>query len=159
MKQRLLALALISVLAACGGQTNSSAPAQSTDTSSTQPVAASVAQPAATAPALDSVLADPKVGDLYAAKISAFSDQGFGRNGKEQSVAYGLMKVVEVQSNHIIVITEDAAWEVPEGAKQDLNGNLSNITWDESERIQIKRDELPRMVDDGRIVETRRLDK
>ena len=159
MKQRLLALALISVLAACGGQTNSSAPAQSTDTSSTQPVAASVAQPAATAPALDSVLADPKVGDLYAAKISAFSDQGFGRNGKEQSVDYGLMKVVEVQSNHIIVITEDAAWEVPEGAKQDLNGNLSNITWDESERIQIKRDELPRMVADGRIVETRRLDK
>ena len=159
MKQCLLALALISVLAACGGQTNCSAPAQSTDTSSTQPVAASVAQPAATAPALDSVLADPKVGDLYAAKISAFSDQGFGRNGKEQSVAYGLMKVVEVQSNHIIVITEDAAWEVPEGAKQDLNGNLSNITWDESERIQIKRDELPRMVADGRIVETRRLDK
>lgn len=159
MKQRLLALALISVLAACGGQTNSSAPAQSTDTSSTQPVAASVAQPAATAPALDSVLADPKVGDLYAAKLSAFSDQGFGQNGKEQSVAYGLMKVVEVQSNHIIVITEDAAWEVPEGAKQDLNGDLSNITWDESERIQIKRDELPRMVADGRIVETRRLDK
>ena len=70
----LSAAALAVVLAACGGQTNSSAPAQSTDTSSTQPVAASVAQPAATAPALDSVLADPKVGDLYAAKISAFSD-------------------------------------------------------------------------------------
>lgn len=151
MKQRLLALALISVLAACGGQTNSSAPAQS--------AAASGAQPAATAPALDSVLAEPKVGDLYAAKLSSFSDQGFGQDGKVQSVAYGLMKVVEVQSNHIIVITEDAAWEVPEGAKQDLNGDLSDITWDESERIQIKRDELPQMVADGRIVETRRLDK
>ena len=48
---------------------------------------------------------------------------------------------------------------MPEGAKQDLNGDLSNITWDESERIQIKRDELPQMVADGRIVETRRLDK
>ena len=88
MKQRLLALALISVLAACGGQTNSSAPAQS--------AAASGAQPAATAPALDSVLAEPKVGDLYAAKLSSFSDQGFGQDGKVQSVAYGLMKVVEV---------------------------------------------------------------
>ena len=39
MKQRLLALALISVLAACGGQTNSSAPAQSAAASGAQPAA------------------------------------------------------------------------------------------------------------------------
>ena len=151
MKQRLLALALISVLAACGGQTNSSAPAQS--------AAASGAQPAATAPALDSVLAEPKVGDLYAAKLSSFSDQGFGQNGKEQSVAYGLMKVVDVQADKIIVITEDAAWPEAAGAQKDLNGDLSDITWDESERIEVKRADLPRMVADGRIVETRRMDK
>ena len=151
MKQRLLALALISVLAACGGQTNSSAPAQS--------AAASGAQPAATAPALDSVLAEPKVGDLYAAKLSSFSDQGFGQNGKEQSVAYGLMKVVDVQADTITVITEDAAWPEADGARKDLNGDLSDITWDESERIEVKRADLPRMVADGRIVETRRLDK
>ena len=156
MKQRLFALALISVLAACGGQTNNSTSAQSTAADNTQPTAASNVQPtAATAAGLDPILAEPKVGDLYAAKVSAFSKEGF----EEHGVAYGLMKVVEVQSNHIIVITEDAAWEVPEGAKQDLNGDLSNITWDESERIQIKRDELPQMVADGRIVETRRLDK
>ena len=156
MKQRLFALALISVLAACGGQTNNSTSAQSTAAGNTQPAAASNVQPtAATAAGLDPILAEPKVGDLYAAKVSAFSKEGF----EEHGVAYGLMKVVEVQSNHIIVITEDAAWEVPEGAKQDLNGDLSNITWDESERIQIKRDELPQMVADGRIVETRRLDK
>ena len=151
MKQRLFALALISVLAACGGQTNSSAPAQS--------AAASGAQPAATAPALDSVLAEPKVGDLYAAKLSSFSDQGFGQNGKEQSVAYGLMKVVDVQADKIIVITEDAAWPEAAGAQKDLNGDLSDITWDESERIEVKRADLPRMVADGRIVETRRMDK
>ena len=156
MKQRLFALALISVLAACGGQTNNSTSAQSTAADNTQPTAASNVQPTATTAAgLDPILAEPKVGDLYAAKVSAFSKEGF----EEHGVAYGLMKVVEVQSNHIIVITEDAAWEVPEGAKQDLNGDLSNITWDESERIQIKRDELPQMVADGRIVETRRLDK
>ena len=151
MKQRLLALTLISVLAACGGQTNSSAPAQS--------AAASGAQPAATAPALDSVLAEPKVGDLYAAKLSSFSDQGFGQDGKVQSVAYGLMKVVDVQADTITVITEDAAWPEADGARKDLNGDLSDITWDESERIEVKRADLPRMVADGRIVETRRLDK
>ena len=148
MKQRLLALALISVLAACDGHTpsaSSSAPAQSTAASGTQSDTAG----------LDPVLANPKVGDLYAAKVSAFSKEGF----EEHGVVYGLMKVVEVQPNHIIVITEDAGWETPKMAKQDLNGDLANINWDESERIQIKRDELPQMVADGRIVETRRLDK
>lgn len=148
MKQRLLALALISVLAACDGHTpsaSSSAPAQSTAASGTQSDTAG----------LDPVLANPKVGDLYAAKVSAFSKEGF----EEHGVVYGLMKVVEVQPNHIIVITEDAGWETPKMAKQDLNGDLANINWDESERIQIKRADLSRMVLDGRIVETRRLDK
>lgn len=148
MKQRLLALALISVLAACDGHApsaSSSAPAQSTAASGTQSDTAG----------LDPVLADPKVGDLYAAKVSAFSKEGF----EEHGVVYGLMKVVEVQPNHIIVITEDAGWETPKMAKQDLNGDLANINWDESERIQIKRADLSRMVLDGRIVETRRLDK
>ena len=148
MKQRLLALALISVLAACDGHApsaSSSAPAQSTAASGTQSDTAG----------LDPVLADPKVGDLYAAKVSAFSKEGF----EEHGVVYGLMKVVEVQPNHIIVITEDAGWETPKMAKKDLNGDLSNITWDESERIQIKRADLSRMMLDGRIVETRRLDK
>ncbi len=148
MKQRLLALALIAVLAACDGHApsaSSSAPAQSTAASGTQSDTAG----------LDPVLADPKVGDLYAAKVSAFSKEGF----EEHGVVYGLMKVVEVQPNHIIVITEDAGWETPKMAKQDLNGDLANINWDESERIQIKRADLSRMVLDGRIVETRRLDK
>ena len=148
MKQRLLALALISVLAACDGHApsaSSSAPAQSTAASGTQSDTAG----------LDPGLADPKVGDLYAAKVSAFSKEGF----EEHGVVYGLMKVVEVQPNHIIVITEDAGWETPKMAKQDLNGDLANINWDESERIQIKRADLSRMVLDGRIVETRRLDK
>ena len=148
MKQRLLALALIAVLAACDGHApsaSSSAPAQSTAASGTQSDTAG----------LDPVLADPKVGDLYAAKVSAFSKEGF----EEHGVVYGLMKVVEVQPNHIIVITEDAGWETPKMAKKDLNGDLSNINWDESERIQIERADLSRMVLDGRIVETRRLDK
>ena len=91
----------------------------------------------------------------YAAKVSAFSKEGF----EEHGVAYGLMKVVNVQADKIIVITEDAAWPEAAGAQKDLNGDLSDITWDESERIEVKRADLPRMVADGRIVETRRMDK
>lgn len=158
MKQRLLALALIAVLAACDGHApsaSSSAPAQPTAASGTQSDTANYAQTSADTAGLDPVLADPKVGDLYAAKVSAFSKEGF----EEHGVVYGLMKVVEVQPNHIIVITEDAGWETPKMAKKDLNGDLSNINWDESERIQIERADLSRMVLDGRIVETRRLDK
>ncbi|OAM19726.1 hypothetical protein A7P89_11620 [Eikenella corrodens] len=155
MKQRLLALALISVLAACGGQTNSSAPAQSAAASGAQPVANSSVQTTVDTSALDPILAEPKVGDLYAAKVSAFSKEGF----EEHGVAYGLMKVVDVQADTITVITEDAAWPEADGARKDLNGDLSDITWDESERIEVKRADLPRMVADGRIVETRRLDK
>ena len=156
MKQRLFALALISVLAACGGQTNNSTSAQSTAADNTQPAAASNVQPtAATAAGLDPILAEPKVGDLYAAKVSAFSKEGF----EEHGVAYGQMKVVDVQADKIIVITEDAAWPEAAGAQKDLNGDLSDITWDESERIEVKRADLPRMVADGRIVETRRMDK
>ena len=116
MKQRLFALALISVLAACGGQTNNSTSAQSTAADNTQPAAASNVQPtAATAAGLDPILAEPKVGDLYAAKVSAFSKEGF----EEHGVAYGLMKVVDVQADKIIVITEDAAWPEAAGAQKD----------------------------------------
>ena len=110
---------------------------------------------ATTAAGLDPILAEPKVGDLYAAKVSAFSKEGF----EEHGVAYGLMKVVDVQADKIIVTPEDAAWPEAAGAQKDLNGDLSDITWDESERIEVKRADLPRMVADGRIVETRRMDK
>ncbi|MBH5328589.1 hypothetical protein H9Q10_02745 [Eikenella sp. S3360] len=163
MKQHLLALALISVLAACGGQNNGSAPAASAPAQpASEASAASVAeQPAAPAAAdLDPILADPQVGDLYAAKLSDFSAADFGDNkGREQEVSYGLMKVVEVQPDRLIVITEDAAWDNPRGARNDLNGDLADITWDESERIPVKRADLAKLVADGSILETRRLDK
>ncbi|OAM31214.1 MULTISPECIES: hypothetical protein [Eikenella] len=157
MKQRLLALALISVLAACGGQNNGSAPAASAPAQPAE-ASAAVSQPAAPAAAadLDPILAEPQVGDLYAAKLSDFSAADFGDN---KTVSYGLMKVVQVQPDRIIVITEDAAWENPRGARNDLNGDLADISWDESEQIPIKRADLAKLVADGSILETRRLDK
>ncbi len=156
MKQRLLALALISVLAACGGQNNGAAPAAPSQPAAPE-ASAPASQPAApAADALDPILADPQVGDLYAAKLSDFSAAEFGDN---KEVSYGLMKVVRVQPDRIIVITEDAAWENPRGARNDLNGDLADITWDESEQIPIKRADLAKLVADGSILETRRLEK
>ncbi|MDR2873115.1 MAG: hypothetical protein LBV45_11510 [Xanthomonadaceae bacterium] len=107
----------------------------------------------------DALLADPKVGDLYAAEVSHFSGVGFDQaGGGKRDTAYGLMKVVEVTPDKIIVITEDAAWPNPQGARNDLRGDLSDITWDEEEKIPLYRSELEKLFADGKIIETRRME-
>lgn len=122
------------------------------------------AAPAAQAAAsdLDPILANPQVGDLYAAELTAFSAQNFGSAGPNESgdseKAYGLLRVVEVSPERVTVITETSAWPNSRGAVNDLRGDLANITWDEQERIPINRAELARMVADGKIVETRRME-
>lgn len=122
------------------------------------------AAPAAQAAAsdLDPILANPQVGDLYAAELTAFSAQNFGSAGPNESgnseKAYGLLRVVDVTPERVTVITETSAWPNSRGAVNDLRGDLANITWDEQERIPINRAELARMVADGKIVETRRME-
>jgi hypothetical protein len=122
------------------------------------------AAPAAQAAAsdLDPILANPQVGDLYAAELTAFSAQNFGSAGPNESgnseKAYGLLRVVDVSPDRVTVITETSAWPNSRGAVNDLRGDLANITWDEQERIPINRTELARMVADGKIVETRRME-
>lgn len=150
MKKSLFVLALLPLfLTACGGAADSA-------NSNAAPAAAE--QPAAVAANADPILAEPMVGDLYAAKLSAFSKADFNDgDDKELSDAFGLMKVVAVDSDKIVVITEDAAWEVPQGAKSELHGDLKDITWDESERINIKRSELQSLKERGDILDTRRM--
>lgn len=95
----------------------------------------------------------PKPGDLYAAELSAFSTADFeGHDGK----LYGLMKVVGADANKVVVITENAASEEPKVASQDILGDLSNIEFDEEEKIDIVLPELKKAWDDGRIYEVRR---
>ncbi|MDR2873116.1 MAG: hypothetical protein LBV45_11515 [Xanthomonadaceae bacterium] len=104
------------------------------------------------------LLADPKVGDLYAAEVSHFSGVGFNSNSDDGSnVAYGLMKVVNVTRDKVVVITENAAWPRPQGARNDLRGDLSDITWDEEEKITLYRSELPSLYSSGKIIEARRI--
>ena len=71
--------------------------------------------------------------------------------------AFGLMKVVAVSDDSVTVITEMGAWPVAAETVNELNGDLSAITWDETEEIPISRTDLPNLVESGHIVETRRL--
>lgn len=113
----------------------------------------------AEAPALEPNLANPQVGDLWAAELTHFSEANFGGGSSssgEMAQAYGLLKVVAVDANTVTVITEMGAWPAKEGAQRDLAGNQSDITWDESERITVQRDQFAQLVTDGKIIETRR---
>lgn len=132
-------LAGVLVAAGCGGDGGRDA-------------AAGDAAAAADDPEL-ALIAAPKVDDLYAAELSAFSTASFeDREGK----LYGLLKVVEADGAKVVVITENAASEEPKVASQDILGDLSNIEFDEEERIDIVLPELRKAWDDGRIYEVRR---
>lgn len=129
--------------------------------SSSTPTAEGAASGAAAAPALDPILASPQVGDLYAAELSAFSAASFSdgdAEGAELSKAYGMLKVVAVDDTTVTVITENGAWAESAGAVEELGGDLSGISWDDSERIPIVRAQLAQMVTDGKILRTRRME-
>lgn len=103
----------------------------------------------------DPLLSAPEVGDLYAGKLNQFS--GIDFDVEEGKDAYGLMKVVEVHPDRVVVITETSAWDNPRGARNDLRGDLKDITWDEEEKITLKRDELGKLKANGSLIEARRL--
>lgn len=156
MKKTLLLLALAPLfLTACGGQNEQAAAPAPAATQNAQPAAPATQ----TAPAveLDPILANPQVGDLYAAKLTAFSAASFNDDNKSAGDAFGLMKVVAVEDNKVIVITEDAAWPEPRGAKNELHGDLKTITWDENERIPIKRSDFADLVAKGDLLDFRRM--
>ncbi|MBD9370029.1 hypothetical protein [Xanthomonas sp. XNM01] len=112
---------------------------------------------AAAATSLDPQLANPQVGDLWAAELTHFSGGEFGEGRQTREDAFGLMKVVEVQPDQIVLITEEGAWPKKQGAINDLRGDLAEVSWDEEEKITLKNTELAGLVADGRILETRRL--
>jgi len=98
------------------------------------------------------MLQQPQVDDIYSANVSKFSEF-FG-----DDAAYGLMRVVEVNADSIVVITEDAAWpDEADGSVEELAGDFSTIGWDDSEKIVIQIADLEGYLKDGTIVATRRL--
>jgi hypothetical protein len=128
---------------------NAAAPAVATKTGDAP------AAPAAETSSLEPNLANPQVDDVWAGELTHFSRATF--NGAE-SEAYGLMRVVRVEPNNVILITETGAWPAAQkdGSRRDLAGNYSDITWDREEEIRVRRSELPQLLADGKILETRR---
>ena len=111
----------------------------------------------ADADALNPILANPQVGDIYAAELTAFSAASFNTSGDNTAKAYGLLRVVDVADDKVTVITETGAWPAPSpGPVNDMNGNFSDITWDESERIPIMRASFQQLLDDDKIIDVRR---
>lgn len=139
----LAGLAIAAALAACSGQNAPAAPG--TD-----------ATAAEATPALDPVLAAPQVGDVYAAELTHFSGVDFSGPATGEA-AYGLMRVIAVDDERITLNTETGAWPKPRGAINELRGDQAEINWDEDEKIEVYRRELPQLVADGRILEARRM--
>lgn len=138
----LMGLAIAAALAACSGQ--------GTPAASGEPTAAGAAAE------LDPVLAAPRVGDVYAAELTHFSGVDFAGTGTGEA-AYGLMRVIAVDDERITLNTENSAWPKARGAINELRGDQADITWDEQEKIEVYRRELPELVAEGRILEARRM--
>jgi hypothetical protein len=135
-------------LSACGGADSATAGADSAS------AAGQAAGGEATA-ALDPVLANPQVGDLYSGELTHFSEAEFDVGGS--STAYGMMRVVAVSDANVTVITEMGAYPAQAPATAELNGSdMSNVTWDESERIDIPRANLASLLSEGKIAAFRR---
>jgi hypothetical protein len=134
-------------LAACGGG-GDSATKTGDAAGSTSGAAGETA-----APALDPILANPAVGDLYSGELTHFSAADF--EGME--TAYGMMRVVAVSPTTVTVITETGAYPEQGPATAELNsGSLDNVTWDETERLDINRADLARLLSEGKIAAFRR---
>ncbi len=128
-----------------------------TTTAATPATTSTAATPAST---LDANLANPQVGDVWAAELSHFSRASFGVppvNG-QPGKAFGLMKVIRVTPSAVIAITEQGAWpeQRKSGSLDDLHGDFHDIRWDNSEEITINRSEFAALVAANQILETRR---
>lgn len=106
------------------------------------------------AQSIDEILAEPKVDDIFSARLDQFSEYDFGDEG---GAAYGMLRVVAVDRSTITVITESSAWDSRSDALKDLRGNFSDVDWDHDEEISINRSELAGLKRDGMIFGARRL--
>lgn len=98
------------------------------------------------------MLQQPQIDDIYTANVSKFSEF-FGDED-----AFGLMRVVEVHTDYVVVVTEDAAWpDEADGSIEELEGDFSTIDWDTEEKIVIQMADLEGYLKDGSILAGRRL--
>lgn len=135
-------------LSACNMAGSSDSTATATEGGETEEVAA-----------LDPILAQPRVGDLWSGELTSFSAASFGQSSSDgnMAAAYGMMRVVNVTDDKVTVITEQGAYPAAEPAVAELNsGSLDNVTWDESEQIPVTRSTLAQLVSEGKLRAWRR---
>jgi hypothetical protein len=118
------------------------------------PGAEGAAAPAA--PALDPNLANPQIGDVWAANLDHFSAAEFNLSGGGDGDAYGLVQVVEVTDSQVTIITETGALPDQAGAIARLGDYQGSIQWDPQERIPVNRADFANLVRDQRILRTAR---
>ena len=94
----------------------------------------------------------PAVGDIYAAELTQFSTASF----EDQKAVYGLMKVVAIEPDKVTVVTENAASDNKAVPRQEILGDLSNVAFDDSERIDIVHSQLVSAYESGKIFAVRR---
>ncbi|MDC7808268.1 hypothetical protein PQS31_15740 [Luteimonas sp BLCC-B24] len=103
------------------------------------------------------LIAAPATGDVYAAELSEFSGYGFTDDaGKTIEPAYGLLKVVAVDGDDVVVITESSAVDDKAPSRQALRGDLAAVAFDDSEEIPLSGAQLREAYDAGHIYAVRR---
>lgn len=112
--------------------------------------AGAAAAPAAPASTLDPLLANPQVGDVWAANLDHFSAAEFGEPGDAE--VFGLVRVVDVNPTQVTIITEMSSSPDAASATARLSDYQGSVQWDEQERIPVNRSDFEALVRDQRIV-------
>ncbi|MDI9238089.1 hypothetical protein QLQ15_04100 [Lysobacter sp. LF1] len=103
------------------------------------------------------LLADPRVGDLYAAEITQFSAVA-DDEGNTVEDGYGLLKVTGVSEQEIKVVTTAWYQDTKRGLLKELRKSPASQQWDLTDVITVKRAELAGLRDEGQIISVRRVD-
>lgn len=101
------------------------------------------------------LLANPKVGDLYAAEITHFSSFA-DDSGEEVEEGYGLLKVTGVSDRNIKVVTTSWYQSTKRGILKELRKYQAPNQWDRMDVITLNRTDLLKLYDDGQIFDVRR---
>lgn len=98
------------------------------------------------------LLQSPAVGDCYAAELTYFSDADF----EQRTHTFGLMKVVAVDGDEITLITENGGVTDRRVALDQLAGSTADTSFDDTERIILRKADLLRAHQAGKVFGVRR---
>lgn len=98
------------------------------------------------------LLQAPAVGDHYAAELTYFSDADFEQSGR----AFGLMRVIAVEGDEITLVTENGGSTDERAALEALAGGGGKASFDDNERIILRKSDLLDAYAAGKILGVRR---